>query len=432
MTVLTEPPTDDDFLRRRRTLLLAQLDDLAREIQMVPGFDSFGAAPDIADVYRAAASTDLLYVAVADGGAMAFVVDGRRREVVTRQLPDLDASELTRRSSAYLAAPEAFRLDPGDATARARWLAELNDVRQWLWAVLLEPVLDSAAEHRALTLVLPGRLALLPDIAAKSVSDRSDTDYPDEILGRVALRQASSATALLAAQVAAARPMTPSALVVADPSADGAGHLVWAAAKAHALDRHLARVHILRGPEATLDALRSAMPNHGILHFACHGSAFPDRPLDSYLELARDDVLTVRMLSSGGQLWGTRICVLSACDTATIGAIAPSEVVAMPSALIRLGVGAVLATQWPVADAVAAVFTLRFYEVWLGDGREAGIAFADTQRWLRTASRRDVASLLRRVSLPPAEAAQLVAAIPAIAVPFARVEDWAAFTFTGH
>jgi CHAT domain-containing protein len=191
-------------------------------------------------------------------------------------------------------------------------------------------------------------------------------------------------------------------------------------------------VHILRGPEATLDALRSAMPNHGILHFACHGSAFPDRPLDSYLELARDDVLTVRMLSSGGQLWGTRICVLSACDTATIGAIAPSEVVAMPSALIRLGVGAVLATQWPVADAVAAVFTLRFYEVWLGDGREAGIAFADTQRWLRTASRRDVASLLRRVSLPPAEAAQLVAAIPAIAVPFARVEDWAAFTFTGH
>lgn len=424
MTVLAEPPTDNDFLRRRQALLLAQLDEITREIQRVPGFDRFGAEPDIADVYRAAMATDLLYVAVTSGGAQAFLVDGQRRGVSTCPLPDLDTDELTSRGDRYLAALDAFRSDPGDAASRSRWLAELDEVRRWLWTVLVSPVLAATPNDRAITFVLAGRLAVLPVTAAEGPAG--------ETSGSVSLRSAPSATALLAAQDAATRSVPPSALVVADPGADGDTHLRWAAAEAHTVDRHVRDVRTLRGADATLEAVRSAMANRSLLHFACHGTAFPDRPLDSYLQLAGDDQLTVRMLVRGRPLWGTRTCVLSACETAILGMLAPSEAVAMPSALIRLGVAAVLATQWPVADALAAVFVLRFYEICLGDGRPPGMAFTDTQNWLRTAGRRDVAALIRRATLPADESAELIASIPPVAVPFAGVEDWAAFTFTGH
>jgi CHAT domain-containing protein/tetratricopeptide (TPR) repeat protein len=420
-------PQTNDFMRRRQQLLRTQLDELADEIRTTPGFQRFRSTPEITDVYDAGSSTHLLYVAVADTAGIAFLVDGRRQEIAHRLLPDLDATTLDARGTAYLTALDTFRRDPGSASKRATWIEELAALSQWLWTVLLKPVTKEIAAGQPLTLVLAGRLALLPVSAAAQHADSSEPAARD-----LDLRHAPSATALLTAQEAATRPFLRSALIVSDPDADGPRHLPWAAVEAHALDRHLEQVQVLKGAAATLDDVRERMTNRGILHYACHGTAYPDRPLDSHLDLAGDERLTVGMLSSQGRLWGTRLCVLSACDSATIGATSPSEVVGIPSALIRLGVGAVIATQWPTADFTAAVFSLRFYESWLNEGRDVADAFRVTQRWLRTASLRDTAALVRRSSLPSGDNARMLAAIPASAIPFGRVEDWAAFTYTGH
>lgn len=46
--------------------------------------------------------------------------------------------------------------------------------------------------------------------------------------------------------------------------------------------------------DATTEAVLRAMPNHTTLHFSCHGIAYLNRPLDSYLALAEHAQLTLQ------------------------------------------------------------------------------------------------------------------------------------------
>ena len=88
------------FLDRRRRILRDQLSQLAQRIRAVPGFDRFGATPDVQDAYRAATDGPLLYVAVTDLGGLAFIVDGTNRTIQLVDLPDIRADALTARAAA--------------------------------------------------------------------------------------------------------------------------------------------------------------------------------------------------------------------------------------------------------------------------------------------------------------------------------------------
>jgi CHAT domain-containing protein len=124
------------------------------------------------------------------------------------------------------------------------------------------------------------------------------------------------------------------------------------------------------------------------------------------------------------------LCFLSACDSGVAGTAAPQEVVALPSALIQLGAAAVIASQWPVSDAIAAILALRFYQA-CGEGTPPAPAFAQAQRWLFTATRTQISALLRTQAEEAIDGGGLIADLPLVRVPFANVQDWAAFTYTG-
>jgi CHAT domain-containing protein len=102
----------------------------------------------------------------------------------------------------------------------------------------------------------------------------------------------------------------------------------------------------------------------------------------------------------------------------------------LPSTLIQLGAAAVVASQWPVSDAAAAVLAVSFYHAY-GNGVPPATAFAQAQRWLRTASRSEISTLLRNHASNVTELGQLIADLPLVRIPFARAQDWAAFIYTG-
>jgi CHAT domain-containing protein len=78
------------------------------------------------------------------------------------------------------------------------------------------------------------------------------------------------------------------------------------------------------------------------------------------------------------------MAVLSACETALIDGRVPDELVGLPSALVRLGVSGVVATQWAVsAGPATALLAARFYQLWLHDGLAPAQALAAAQRWTR-------------------------------------------------
>ena len=64
---------DDPAVRALREARLA-LDQVVAEIQQVPGFEDFLATPTFDDVSRAAADQPLAYVAAAEHGGLALVV----------------------------------------------------------------------------------------------------------------------------------------------------------------------------------------------------------------------------------------------------------------------------------------------------------------------------------------------------------------------
>ena len=410
------------FLNQRQRILRDQLNQLAERVRTVPGFERFGVIPDVQDAYRAATDGPLLYVAVTDLGAVAFIVDGTDRTIEAAELPEIHTDAVTTRASRYLNALDAYRANPSNEPALRGWLSELDTVREWLWTALVEPLSSVLTALRPLTFIPSGLLGLLP-VSAAQAGDKRAIDVAD-------WRFAPSAEALLAAHQSAARADRTSTLAVLDPQPTGFAPLRWTGVEEAALQAQPGPLTRLVGRDATTEAVLVAMPNHTTLHFACHGAAYLNRPLDSYLALAEHATLTLQTLTGEGRLWGARLCFLSACDSGVAGTAAPQEVVALPSTLIQLGASAVIASQWPVSDVAAAVLALRFYQA-CGDGSPPAAAFAQAQRWLRTATRSQISALLRRRAGDVTDVDGLIADLPLVATPFGDARDWAAFTYTG-
>jgi len=165
------------------------------------------------------------------------------------------------------------------------------------------------------------------------------------------------------------------------------------------------KAEVLTGPAASEQRLRAITDPPLILHLATHGF-FLDaraegaaRPLTlAGLALAGANLGLKGDLGPGGQdgllyaleaqdlnLEGTRLVVLSACDTGR-GAVDPSEgVYGLVRGFQTAGAGSVLMSLWPLNDALAAQFMDDFYRTWLtaGPDSDPAAALRSTQlEWL--------------------------------------------------
>jgi CHAT domain-containing protein len=76
------------------------------------------------------------------------------------------------------------------------------------------------------------------------------------------------------------------------------------------------------------------------------------------------------------------LVILSACETAVVGARLPDEVVSLQSAFLAAGARGVVATLWPVDDELSARLVGRFYHELVNLGRSPAAALRESQRWL--------------------------------------------------
>ncbi|WP_323791757.1 CHAT domain-containing protein [Nocardioides sp.] len=105
---------------------------------------------------------------------------------------------------------------------------------------------------------------------------------------------------------------------------------------------------VLRGAEASSEALAAHVPGPERVHLACHGLYRPDNPLFSALKLG-DGWLTsadVLDLDLGGAL-----VVLSACESGRMS-VRTAEPVGLAWAFLAAGASGVIVSQWLVDDAV--------------------------------------------------------------------------------
>ena len=135
----------------------------------------------------------------------------------------------------------------------------------------------------------------------------------------------------------------------------------------------------LVGPAATLAALQQHAATADVIHLACHAQFRSDNPRFSALHL-HDAPLTVELAERLHLRAG--VVVLSACESGVSDRAAGDEMVGLVRAFLVAGAARVLATLWPVDDAVTARFMQHFYTA-LAAGQPAAMALQLAQAALR-------------------------------------------------
>jgi CHAT domain-containing protein len=142
---------------------------------------------------------------------------------------------------------------------------------------------------------------------------------------------------------------------------------------------------LLRGAAAARETVVSGVAGATHLHFACHGRFYSWVPLESGLELAAGEALTLRDILDGGlDFSAVRLAVLSACETGFLEyRLTPDEVVSLPAALLQAGVTGVISSLWSVGDLASTIFVRELYRAHIGDGLEPAQALRQAQMRLR-------------------------------------------------
>lgn len=165
------------------------------------------------------------------------------------------------------------------------------------------------------------------------------------------------------------------ALVVSDP----AGDLPRARAEGDAVATWLGEgTRHLRGREATLAALRGALIDARLFHFAGHAVVDEARN-DAWLVLAEGGHLGLADLLAARPRTG--LVVLSACDASTTTEEGATELPGIAQTFVLAGARAAIAPTRPVSDAVAASVSLAVY-AGLRDGLSPTASLAQAQRAL--------------------------------------------------
>jgi CHAT domain-containing protein/tetratricopeptide (TPR) repeat protein len=401
----------------------AAIDDAIAAIRAVPGYERYLMPVGWPDIVSAAEAGPLAYIAYTEVGGVALTIDSRARTDPMPTVTWLDALteeavwEMVER---YLRAYDMRQSE--DSADRRQWPEVLMSTTRRLWDLVMGPLLSSVPADR-IVLVPSGILALLPLHAAWHDDEHAVTGR------RYAIDDAlvtftPSAQALQHTVARTAESAQPTILAVYDPDPGLPNTL----REVHDAASWFTRGCELSRHEAPLDTLRAELTRYSVVHFSCHGSADLADPLRSGLEAASDGRLTLTHVLDQ-RLPNARLAVLSACETAVVGANVPDEVVGLPTGFVQAGVQGVIGSLWPVGDAVTCALMARFYELWRGHGAEPAEALRQAQRWVRDSTLGGIESSYPEIAWPW-EASDHPGLDPAMFV-LSNPMHWAAFQYVG-
>lgn len=320
----------------------------------------------------------------------------------------------------------------------AEFDAALDGIAEVIGARVLQPVTEwlQQRNHDRAALVALGSIGLLPVHTIATDVDVVLSSAPSaRTLGRsVATRTQRSAG-------------PDSIAAVAVPVREGEATLRLAVAEVRSVCRLFpagARTVVLARGEAGVADVVAAAVGARCLHFACHAHFRPSAPLDSALLLRNEERLTLQDVFDGVVDVGSADLVyLSACHT---GGVAfrelRDEAIGFPAALLAAGVPGCVTTLWPVADSVAMLFAMRFYELYTGDHVAPATAVARARAWMRAVSAKELRHRVHglRDALAPDDVDEYDALtelwrrwllLEDSAAPLASTRCWAAFSYAG-
>jgi len=289
--------------------------------------------------------TVLAYAVLPDGLAI-WAYDDRGVHAEWTRKPTQDLQEL------------AARFHDLSSEPKSELSALRRDARS-LYAALIAPVEPWLMPQRRLVIESEGWLSHLPFEALLDSNNRYLIERAPIVHS---LGQDSDPRLRNHGPISADLP----ALVVgsaASSQAEGLVPLPDVAREADAVAGKFKSPQILKGDEATLAAVKNALPSAAVFHFAGHSLATRDRA-GLLLEKGEVPANTVSLLDAD-TLWrlnlrNMRLAVLSACSTES-GSGGSGGFNSIAETLLRAGVPHVVASRWAIDSAEARQFVDDFY-----------------------------------------------------------------------
>jgi tetratricopeptide (TPR) repeat protein len=370
----------------QRRDLLREWDDLLSRIRDVQGFEDFPQPPYHDNLLASGSEGPVALINVSTYGSAAFLI--RDGSVTDVELPGLTPATVRAMVTELLTATRAQ--DTQDIAGQMALQHRLEHLLGWLWDMVAGPVLDrlgitaqldpeAEAAGPRIWWCPSGLLSFLPLHAAGYHSTRADT-CPQTVMDRVISSYTPTVGMLVHTRQAPARTAGP--MLIVAPGNAGTGGLVTeptAAGKEEA-------VTVLADEAATPDAVLSALPGHGRVHFACHATSDLNDPSTGYLELYGLEHLAVAKVAAL-RLGHAEFAFLAACSTYQGGTMLADEAIHLGGAFHLAGYQHVIATLWPIKDSpTAAKITQAVHQ---GIAGSAGVAATAASLHRATRERRD-------------------------------------------
>jgi tetratricopeptide (TPR) repeat protein len=349
---------------RRRAELTEQRERTLALIRELPGFEDFLKPVEFATLQAAASDGPVIVLNVSQYRCDALIVTTRGVKVVN--LTTLTGSMVVARAGAFI---DALRRLETEGAGQEIISATLP----WLWDHIVAPLM---LQLRAATSVYlnhegsrphiwwcpTGPLTFLPLHAA------GHHDIPHEtVIDQFASSYAPTLRLLKQARQPDSRRISATSLLVALPSTPGRPDLPGVDQEVAAFIELFPEAIQLFGPEATLDASRTALTGHpSLAHFACHGVQDITNPSAGHLALY-DGEMTIGEIS-GSQLDGAELAFLSACQTFMGGAELADEAISLATAFRLAGYRHVIGTLWSISDEFAPVVAEHVYRTLMLSG----------------------------------------------------------------
>lgn len=335
--------------------------------------------------------------------------------------------------------------DPAEMIPKKTWVPALDGSTNATWH-LFEPLhrhLDGQLQPGA-PVVFVGEplVAMLPVAAAW----RHDSNKARDLAEDWSVGVVPAASVLPPAENKFRIDDEDAALVVVDPT----GSLAFAEWEYVAIaSAHPGlKVRTLGGRRGGIkkDVLK-AVGDSSIHHFACHAQYENSDPLDSFIDLGKNETLTARDIVGELKLGKSKLVVLSACESGMVNTSIshPERYVGLATAFLEAGAERVISTLWSVNDVSTMLLMKALYE---GLAEQPPIiALRNAQLSIRDMSAPNAAAALRHLgqrggemrkssSVRPKSSAldSLITSFTGLsktARPFEHAYHWAAFVHYG-
>ncbi len=233
-------------------------------------------------------------------------------------------------------------------------VANLNSTTDALYRRVFAPV-EGLIKTKNVILVPHGSLHYLPFNALKS-----DKDY---LINRYSLSVLPSASVMKFLQVQK-KGQAGELIVFGNPDLGNAKYdLPFAQSEAMAITKDNPNAKVLLRKQASKTAVKKFAVQFKYVHFACHGTFNPAKPLESGLMLAKDEsddgMLTVSEMYN--MRLNADLVTLSACETA-LGKVANGDdVVGFTRGFLFAGTNSIVSSLWQVDDKATSMIMEEFY-----------------------------------------------------------------------